>query len=145
MADQVSPLGSLGTGSSVAALPSAKTPAIPDNASSGSANPPSASSAAAKGTGDSRAVSAPGKPGGAPAKNAEVNPQTINAQLQQANSSLEFKVDKSTGISYFKVVDATTGKVIRQVPSADVLAMAQKLQDFSSHKDPSGILMDQQG
>jgi uncharacterized FlaG/YvyC family protein len=54
-------------------------------------------------------------------------------------------VDKSTGISYFKIVDANTGKVIRQVPSADVLAMAQKLQDFSGQRSSSGILMDQEG
>jgi flagellar protein FlaG len=79
------------------------------------------------------------------AKTVSVDPQSINAQLQQANSSLQFKVDKSTGISYFKVVDATTGKVIRQVPSEDVLAMAQKLQDFSKHQNSSGILMDEEG
>jgi len=80
-----------------------------------------------------------------PAKNASVDPQTMNAQLQQANSSLQFKVDQSTGISYFKVVDSTTGKTIRQVPSADAIAMAQKLQDFSKHQNPSGILMDEEG
>lgn len=136
MADQVNPMGSLGSGSTVVALPMAKPVSSQDKTASPKASPPEASQAVTSAT-DPRAKKA--------AKDAEMNPSAINAQLQQANSSLQFKVDKSTGISYFKVVDAETGKVIRQVPSAEVLAMAQKLQDFSNHKDPAGILMDQQG
>jgi len=136
--DQVSPLGSLGAGSSVMPLPAAKPLAVPDNSSQANASTVSAD----PGDANANQVKAASQPS---AKPANVDPQAINAQLQQANSSLQFKVDKSTGISYFKIVDATTGKVIRQVPSADVLAMAQKLQDFSSHQNSSGILMDQQG
>lgn len=142
MADQVSPLGSLGTGTTVVALPTARAQSVSDNSASGNA---SASSGSASPAPVSPAQADATKAGDAQGKAADVNAQTINAQLKLANSSLEFKVDKSTGISYFKVVDATTGQVIRQVPSAEVLAMAQKLQDFSSHKDPAGILMDQEG
>jgi flagellar protein FlaG len=134
VADQVSPLGNLGTGSPIPALPAARAVAVQSGSTSVNANSSSADPAVLA------------KPAAHPsAKAAEVNPQAINAQLQQANSSLQFKVDKSTGISYFKIVDSTTGKVIRQVPSEDVLAMAQKLQDFSSHQNSSGILMDQKG
>jgi len=117
------------------ALPQAKPASSPEKPSA-NASPPEANPAQ-----DASAKLKSSKT----AKAAEVNPQAINAQLKLANSSLEFKVDKSTGISYFKIVDATTGQVVRQVPSADVLAMAQKLQDFSDHKDPAGILLDQEG
>jgi len=133
--DQVSPLGNLGTGSSVLLLPAAKSLAVPGDSNSTAASTDPANTSASQ----ANAASVRS------AKAVNVDPQTINAQLQQANSSLQFKVDQSTGISYFKVVDATTGKVIRQVPSADILAMAQKLQDFSKHQNSSGILMDQEG
>lgn len=142
MTDQVSPLGSLGTGSSVLPLPSARPAAAQDTTSQASAQSSNAKPVADSGGGNaaqSKAASVTS------AKAANLDPQAINAQLQQANSSLQFKVDKSTGISYFKIIDANTGKVIRQVPSADVLAMAQKLQDFSGHQNPSGILVDQKG
>jgi len=137
--DQVSPLGSLGTGTSVLPLPAAKPSAAPDSSSPATTSSSNASAASTDPAAQSKAGSAQ------PAKNVNLDPQAINANLQEANSSLQFKVDKSTGISYFKIVDSTTGKVIRQVPSADVLAMAQKLQDFSSHQNSSGILMDQEG
>ena len=137
MTDQVSPLGSLGTGSSVMLLPAAKSSGVPGDSSSTAASANLAITGANASQAKAGSVQS--------AKAVSVDPQSINAQLQQANSSLQFKVDKSTGISYFKVVDATTGKVIRQVPSEDVLAMAQKLQDFSKHQNSSGILMDEEG
>ena len=139
MTDQVSPLGNLAAGTLVLPLPGAKPSGAQDSAAPAS---PSASHA--------RAVSDPAPvkaDSGTPARTVNLDAKAINAQLQQANSSLQFKVDQSTGISYFKIVDANTGKVIRQVPSADVLAMAQKLHDLSGHQSQSssGILMDQEG
>lgn len=142
MSDQVSPLGSLGAGSSVLPLPAAKTLAVPANASPASSRTANVIAASADpadaGTNQAAAGNAPS------GKAAKVDAQKMNAQLQVANSSLQFKVDQSTGISYFKVVDSN-GQVVRQVPSAEVLAMAQKLQDFANHQNPSGILMDQEG
>ena len=141
MTDQVSPMGSSGAGSSVLPLPAAKPLAAQDSTTQASTQSSNARPAA--NSGSANAVQS--RTSASAAKAANVDPQAINAQLQQANSSLQFKVDKSTGISYFKVVDANTGKVIRQVPSADVLAMAQKLQDSAGHQNSSGILMDQEG
>ena len=137
MTDQVSPLGNLAAGTLVLPLPGAKPPAAQDSATPSASNARAASSEPASAKAD-RTPSA---------KTIDLDPRAINAQLQQANSSLQFKVDQSTGISYFKIVDANTGKVIRQVPSADVLAMAQKLHDLSGHQSQSssGILMDQEG
>lgn len=141
MTDQASPLGNLATGTSVLPLPVAKSSAAPDSSSSTSSNPVNVSvNTDPNGAGGNQAPAGKATPGNP----APVDPKKMNTQLQMANSSLQFKVDQSTGISYFKVVDSS-GKVIRQVPSADVLAMAQKLQDFANHQNPSGILVDQEG
>lgn len=60
-------------------------------------------------------------------------------------SDLVFMVDKETGSSVFKIVDAKTREVIRQVPSEEVLAMARKLLELSGASDAAGILMDKEG
>lgn len=60
-------------------------------------------------------------------------------------SDLAFQVDKDTGIAFFKVIDASTRKVIRQVPSEEVLAMARKLRELSGQADASGVLMNEEG
>jgi len=108
----------LAAGTLVLPLPGAKPSGAQDSAA-----PATPSSSHVRAVSDPVSAKADG---GASAKTVNLDPKAINAQLQQANSALQFKVDQSTGISYFKIVDANTGKVIRQVPSADVLAMAQK-------------------
>jgi flagellar protein FlaG len=65
--------------------------------------------------------------------------------FKETSANLVFQVDKSTGQFVFKVVDATTQEVIRQVPSEEVLAMARKLRELSNPKDASGVLVDQEG
>jgi len=52
------------------------------------------------------------------------------------NTQVQYNVDKDTGIVSFQVIDETTHKVIRQVPSEEVIAMARSLKQ-------SGILLDQ--
>lgn len=78
---------------------------------------------------------------------AEVNSaaQVFSDFLQQTQPDLVFQVDRATNEPYFKVVDAKTRKVIRQVPSEEVLAMAHKLRELAHSLDPSGVLVDQQG
>ncbi|GLH69797.1 hypothetical protein GETHPA_13300 [Geothrix rubra] len=78
---------------------------------------------------------------------AEVNSaaQVFSEFLQQTQPDLVFQVDRATNEPYFKVVDARTRKVIRQVPSEEVLAMAHKLRELSHAMDASGVLVDQQG
>ncbi len=51
----------------------------------------------------------------------------INEVVQSLTSNLEFSVDEDTGINVIKVVDNETGDVIRQIPSKEVLAIAQSL------------------
>ena len=99
------------------------------------------------------AQAAPAVAGGEPSASAkiptsaEVNSaaQVFSDFLQQAQPDLVFQVDRATNEPYFKVVDAKTRKVIRQVPSEEVLAMAHKLRELAHTMDPSGVLVDQQG
>lgn len=51
----------------------------------------------------------------------------INKIMKQADKGLEFSVDDSTKKTVIKVVDSTTGDVIRQFPSEDALAMTRTL------------------
>ncbi len=69
----------------------------------------------------------------------------FKAFLSQANSDLEFQVDKGTGRAYFRVVDSKTKEVIIQVPSEETLAMARKLRALADTKGASGVLVDKQG
>jgi flagellar protein FlaG len=71
--------------------------------------------------------------------------QVFSDFLQQTQPDLVFQVDRATHEPYFKVVDAKTRKVIRQVPSEEVLAMAHKLRELAHAMGASGVLVDQQG
>ncbi len=85
--------------------------------------------------------------------------QDLNEYLQQQTTEaskarktattsfadIVFQIDKSTGAAIFKVVDAKTKEVIRQVPSEEVLAMARKLRELSGRPEASGILVDEEG
>lgn len=51
----------------------------------------------------------------------------VNKYLQSQNRGLEFSVDKATGQAVVKVVDQTTGKVIRQIPPEYIIQLAQTL------------------
>ncbi len=135
MADQISPMGSLASGPVQTLLPANNVRSAQDNPQPAQASTPTFVPA----------DTAQAAKGPVSTKPPEVDPKAITSYLQQTNSNLAFKIDKSTGIPFFQVVDATSGQVIRQVPSADVLAMAQKLQAMSSHKDASGILLDKEG
>ena len=44
-----------------------------------------------------------------------------------------------------KIVNAKSQQLVLQLPSADVLAMAQKLRESASAQADSGVLVDQQG
>lgn len=51
----------------------------------------------------------------------------INKFVQTMTSDLKFTVDEETGIQVVKVVDTKTKDVIRQIPSEEILAIAQAL------------------
>ena len=132
MTDQVSPVGGLASGlpvalsSTAAAAPaqgSDRSAKIADNSSQGQAPP----------TG----VTSSGTPGQAV--------DQVNSHLKQANSELRMQVDTATGRTIYQVVDPTTGQVVLQVPSAQVLAMAHSLQTLDKQMGASGVLLDKKG
>lgn len=47
--------------------------------------------------------------------------------VSQTQSEISFSVDKDSGIDVVKVIDSKTKDVIRQIPSEEVIAIAQAL------------------
>jgi flagellar protein FlaG len=66
----------------------------------------------------------------------------INKAMQQSNQSLEFSVDSTTHTPVIKMMDTETGKVIRQFPSEQVLAIAQSIDQYLSEHQ-GGLLLKQ--
>jgi flagellar protein FlaG len=132
MADQVNPTGSLATGIPLS-YPVAK-PSQPLQEKPPTAKP--SISQAPKDAGLSKDV--PSDPVSSAA-------QAFSEYLQSNQPNLVFQVDKTTGEPYFKIVDAKTQKVIRQVPSEEVLAMARKLRELADSMGASGVLVDKVG
>jgi flagellar protein FlaG len=61
----------------------------------------------------------------------------INTQLKSMNSSIQFVIDGKSNDVVIKIVDNDTGKVIRQIPSDDVLRMREHL------KEMTGLLVEE--
>lgn len=87
--------------------------------------------------------------------NNEPKPETlskISEQVQKLqeimdvnNWSVNFSVDEESGNTVIKVKDAETQNVIRQLPSDEWLAMAQRIQeslDSSDNRSIVGLLLD---
>jgi flagellar protein FlaG len=51
----------------------------------------------------------------------------INQMLKQTNKGIEFSVDDSTKKSIIKVVDSTTGDLIRQFPTEEELSLTRAM------------------
>ncbi len=54
--------------------------------------------------------------------------KSANQFLQMMSRDLSFSIDKSTGKTIVKITDNTTKKVIRQIPSAEILAISKALE-----------------
>jgi len=65
---------------------------------------------------------------------------TGNSILQATNRNLEFQVDDSTKRVVVKIVDSQSGKVLRQIPSEDMLAFIDKMQQLEG--DKGSVLQD---
>jgi flagellar protein FlaG len=57
--------------------------------------------------------------------------QNLTEYVQNLRRDLKFSVDRESGRTIIKVTDSETGKVIRQIPPDEVLAIAQHVTDFS--------------
>lgn len=65
---------------------------------------------------------------------------TANSYLQAVNRNLEFKVDDSTKEVVVKVVDSANGKVVRQIPSEEILTFIKRLKELDGQN--GSILQD---
>ena len=62
----------------------------------------------------------------------------INKVLQQSNQNLEFSVDTDTHRTVVRMVDTSTGELIRQFPSEATLAISRGIEQFQQ-----GLLLTQ--
>lgn len=56
----------------------------------------------------------------------------IQSFVQGIRRNLNFSIDDTTGEVVVKVIDAESGKVVRQMPSEEVLKLAARLDDIRS-------------
>ncbi len=54
----------------------------------------------------------------------------INQAMQQSNRNLEFSVDTDTNRTVVKMVDTSTGELIRQFPTETTLAISRGIEQF---------------
>ena len=66
----------------------------------------------------------------------------VNQRFQQQQRTLQFTIQQSTGRMVVSVFDSTTDKLIRQIPSEDVLALAEHMEEMSE-SDIGIVLQDQ--
>jgi flagellar protein FlaG len=67
-----------------------------------------------------------------------LDPETLQKAVERLNKTVQssmstnlvFSVDAETDITVVKVVDKTTGEVIRQIPSEEALAIAKSIGDL---------------
>ncbi|WP_374259953.1 flagellar protein FlaG [Zoogloea sp.] len=62
----------------------------------------------------------------------------IQDTIKQTANSLQFSIDKDSGMTIVKVVDTESKKVIRQIPSEEVMVIAKALDKLQ------GLLVKQQ-
>lgn len=54
--------------------------------------------------------------------------EKLTRALQETQSSLSFSVDETTGRTIVRVIRSSTGELVRQIPSAEALAIAASLE-----------------
>lgn len=65
---------------------------------------------------------------------------SINRAMKQSNANVEFSIDQTTKQMVIKVVESSTGDVIRQFPSEEVLAISQAIDQMQQR----GLLLKQE-
>lgn len=63
--------------------------------------------------------------------------QQLQEFMGEMNRSLQFQVDEDSGRDVIKVIDKSSGELIKQYPSEEVLSLVSKL------SETAGILIDQ--
>ncbi len=64
--------------------------------------------------------------------------QTLNTELEQKRISLNFSIDDDSDSLVVQVIEADSGKIIRQIPADEILVLRQRLEELT------GIIFDTQ-
>jgi flagellar protein FlaG len=59
----------------------------------------------------------------------------MNSLVQNIQRDLSFSVDDESGLTVIKVIDSQSGQLIRQIPSEEVIAIANVLNDIKAGDD----------
>ena len=57
-----------------------------------------------------------------------------NTLLQSVNRNLQFKIDDSTKEVVVKIVDSSSGDVVRQIPTEDMLNFIKRMQEMDGQQ-----------
>jgi flagellar protein FlaG len=97
-------------------------------------SPRDATPAARTGTGKTLPVNGENRPSAPPLRAVSLDGaiEQIKAYLSQSQRQLDFQYDKSVGRTVIKVIDPSSGEVIRQIPAEEVLRMAAALEANTS-------------
>lgn len=131
MADLVNPAGSIASGASLTLLAMGAPKPVPEKA-----RPTKTVESLPQGQAGASSESA---------QSAEAAMTQVNDHLQQTGTELRFRVDKATGRTVFKIIDPENGKVLLQVPSDEMLALARNLKALDEQMRASGVLVDREG
>ncbi len=104
------------------ALPAQSNPAV----SSAQREPRSSADAVGK-PGDTARMAPPSAQKPPDREAVEAAAQSLREFVAPINSNLEFSVNEDTGQLIVKIVDRTTKELIRQMPSAEMIAIAKAL------------------
>lgn len=58
--------------------------------------------------------------------------ERFRSQVQSIQRDLNFSVDNSTGDVVVQVIDGDSGKVVRQIPSEEILRLTERLDEMRS-------------
>ncbi|AWL02463.1 flagellin [Stutzerimonas stutzeri] len=58
--------------------------------------------------------------------------EAFKSFVQDIQRNLDFSVDDSTGQVVVKVIDGDSGKLVRQIPSEELLRLSERLDDMRS-------------
>ena len=64
------------------------------------------------------------------AKDVQEAAKLLERYVQPKANALQFSVDSSTGSTVVRVVDSSTGDLVRQIPSEEVIRIAESIDQF---------------
>jgi len=69
---------------------------------------------------------------GSPRESAHAAVDKFKTLMQELQRNLDFSVDEASGQVVVKVVDGESGKLVRQIPSEELLRLSERLEDMRS-------------